>query len=75
MENLKIINLAKFLFWSCFILGNICLFGYMISGNQNFALGGYFLLVFGAIVNLIALFGFIIIAILKPKYYDESIKS
>jgi hypothetical protein len=52
MENKKIISVGKFFFWLSFILGNICLFGYIISNDNQFAIGGYLLLMFGSIINL-----------------------
>lgn len=75
MENFKILNIGKFLFWLSFILGNICLFGYIFSGNQSFALGGYLLLIFGTIVNVLAFLGLMIFGLLTPNYKSESIKS
>lgn len=75
MENFKIIHIGKSLFWLSFILGNICLFGYIISGNTSFALGGYLLLVYGTIINLLAFFGVMVYGLLNPHYKSESIKS
>ena len=75
MENFKILNIGKTLFWLSFILGNICLFGYVISGNESFAIGGYLLSVFGTMVNLIAFFGLIVFGLLNQKYKRDSIRS
>jgi hypothetical protein len=52
MENKKIISVGKFFFWLSFILGSICLFGYIISKDNQFAIGGYLLFMFGSIINL-----------------------
>lgn len=57
MNNKKIILVGKSFFWSFFIMGNICLFGYLISKNDQFAAGGYLLLILGTIVNLLAISG------------------
>ncbi|MBW7676931.1 hypothetical protein [Chryseobacterium chendengshani] len=59
MDNKKIISLAKIFFWVSFILGNICLFGYIISKNDVFALTGYFLLLIGTVINLMLVIGLI----------------
>lgn len=75
MENFKILNIGKFLFLLSFILGNICLFGYIITGNQSFALGGYGLLIYGTIINLTAFFGLILFGLLNQKYKREAIRS
>lgn len=75
MENFKILNIGKSLFWLSFILGNICLFGYIFSGNESFAIGGYLLLIFGTIFNLLAFFGLILFGLLNQKYKNESVKS
>ena len=75
MENFKILHIGKFLFWLSFILGNICLFGYLIFSNWYFAIGGYLLLIFGTIINLLAFFGLMIYGLMNPNYKSESIKS
>lgn len=53
MKDSTIINIGKYTFLIFLILGNICLFGYMISKNDEFAAGGYFLIIFGIIINLL----------------------
>ncbi|UQB67339.1 hypothetical protein [Epilithonimonas zeae] len=75
MKNSKISYIGKSLFWLSFILGNICLFGYVFSGNSNFALAGYFLLVYASIVNLLAFFGLIVFGLFKQEYKNEAFKS
>lgn len=75
MENFKILHIGKFLFWLSFILGNVCLFGYIFSREGAFQVGGFLLLMYGTIVNLIAFFGLILFGIFAPKYTTEAIKS
>lgn len=75
MENFKIIHIGKSLFWLSFMLGNICLFGYIFSGNTSFALGGYLLLIYGTIINLLAFFGLMIYGLMNPNYKSEAVKS
>ena len=60
MNNKKIILVGKSFFWSFFMMGNICLFGYLISKNDDFAAGGYLLLILGTIINLLAISGLMI---------------
>ncbi|WP_080777900.1 hypothetical protein [Chryseobacterium phocaeense] len=57
MKDLEIITFVKYVFWLFFVLGNICLFGYLITGSDSFAIGGYLLLIFGTIVNLLLVIG------------------
>jgi len=57
MENKEILIVGKSMFWSSFILGNICLFGYLLTKNDVFAVGGYMLLIFGSILNLLVIAG------------------
>jgi hypothetical protein len=73
--NFKIIHIGKSLFWLSFLLGNIALFGYLIFKDSSFAIFGYFLLIFGSIVNLIAFFSLIIYGFFNSKHYDECLKS
>ena len=47
MENFKILHIGKFLFWLSFILGNVCLFGYIFSREGAFQVGGFLLLMYG----------------------------
>ena len=75
MGNFKILNIGKALFWLSFILGNICLFGYIFSGDEGFAIGGYLLLIFGTIINLLTFFGLMIFGLLTPNYKSEAFKS
>ena len=75
MENFKILNIGKSLFWLSFILGNICLFGYVFSGYQGFAIGGYFVLIFGTIINLLVFIGLMAYGLVNQKDRSESIRS
>ncbi|WDF46846.1 hypothetical protein PQ459_18365 [Chryseobacterium sp. KACC 21268] len=75
MENFKILHIGKFLFWLSFILGNIALFGYIISGNGVFQIIGFLLLTYGTVINLIAFSGLLLFGIFAPKYTTDAIKS
>lgn len=55
MKNSSIKNTGKYTALISFLLGNIFLFGYMITGKVDFALAGYFYLYVSAAVNLLLL--------------------
>lgn len=59
MKDHEIINIGKGLFGFCFLLGNICLFGYLLTRGESFAIGGYLLLIFGSLFNLVVILGLI----------------
>jgi hypothetical protein len=67
MENKKIISVGKFFFWLSFVLGNICLLGYIISKSNQFAIGGYLLLVFGSIINLVVILYLVIYGLINKS--------
>ncbi len=75
MKNLQIIHIGKFFFWLSFILGNVCLFGYVISKNEEFAIGGYLLLIFGTIVNAIVFVGLILYGVFYKENFETCLKS
>lgn len=60
MNLFKITNIGKFFFWLSLILGNICLFGYLLTKNEDFAYFGYLLLIYGTLINGIVFIGLII---------------
>ncbi len=70
MKNLQIIHIGKFFFWLSFILGNICLFGYILFHNEDFAIAGFFLLIYGGIVNAIVFISLLIYGI----FYSDKAK-
>lgn len=55
-----ILNIGKSVFWLSLLLGNICLFGYIITRDSTFALGGLMLLLYGSIVNVLVIGGLLI---------------
>lgn len=75
MNNFKIIHIGKFFFWLSFSLGNFCLFGYVFSGKESFAIAGYLLLIYGTIINLIAFFGLVIFGLVHKDYKKEAFRS
>ncbi|UWX59265.1 hypothetical protein N0B40_12705 [Chryseobacterium oranimense] len=75
MKDYEIINFGKYLFGLFFILGNICLFGYLITKNSAFAVGGYMLLIFGTLINLLFVIGFLIYGIVYQSKLDACLKA
>lgn len=53
MKDSTIIDIGKYTFLIFLILGNVCLFGYVISKIEAFAAGGLYLILIGSVVNLI----------------------
>ncbi|MDO4229896.1 MAG: hypothetical protein Q4C98_08780, partial [Capnocytophaga sp.] len=37
IQNFRVIDFAKYVFLLCFILGNIAMFGFLLTRNEDFA--------------------------------------
>lgn len=75
MEIFTIKNIGKLFFWLSFILGSICLFGQIITDNDNFAFAGFMLLIFGGVINLIVILVLLIYGFSKKEYFEDCKKS
>ncbi|KFE97839.1 hypothetical protein IX39_18970 [Chryseobacterium formosense] len=75
MKNKDIITVGKISFWLFFILGNICLFGYLVTKIEAFASYGFLLLFFAAPVNLVVIAILIIYGLFNKHYLKECIKA
>ena len=75
MEIFTIKNIGKFFFWFSFLLGNICLFGYVFTKDIQFAIAGYLLLIYGTIINLIVILVLLIYGFSKKEYFEDCKKS
>ncbi len=75
MDNKKIISIGKFFFWLPFILGNICLLGYIISKNDQFAEGGFLLLMYGTIINLLVILGLVVYGLINTAQLKICVKA
>ncbi|MGK6341956.1 hypothetical protein ACMGDK_06945 [Chryseobacterium sp. DT-3] len=75
MKDHQILNIGKYIFGLCFLLGNICLFGYLITKHVDFAIGGYLLLIFGTALNLLTALGLLIYGIIYKSKFDSCHKS
>ena len=67
MENRDIIVLGKLVFGVSFLLGNICLFGYLFTKDQVFASSGYLLLIYATMLNLLIVLGLLIYGLLMKQ--------
>lgn len=75
MKNFTLKNIGKTFFLLSFALGNICLFGYIFTQNLDFAIAGYFLLIFGTLANLIVILGLLIYAFFHKNQREICYKS
>ncbi|GAB0156407.1 hypothetical protein CHRYSEOSP005_16720 [Chryseobacterium sp. Alg-005] len=74
MENSEAESVGKFFFWASLILGNICLFGYMLTKWDGFAGGGIFLLTFGTVINLIVALGLLLYGAFNTSHLDSCVR-
>jgi LIVCS family branched-chain amino acid:cation transporter len=75
MENSEMENIGKSFFWGSFIIGSICLFGYMITKWEGFVGGGIFLLTVGVVVNLMVAISLLLYGAFNPRYLDSCVRS
>lgn len=75
MKNESIIYFGKSVFGLFLALGNICLFGYLLSKNDDFAIGGFFLLVFGTVINLLLIIALVIYGAMKKDQFEYCMKA
>lgn len=75
MKDHQIINVGKYMFGLCFALGNICLFGYVITKHVDFAIGGYLLLIFGTILNFLIVIGLVVYGLLHQAKLKVCLKT
>lgn len=67
MNKSEILKLGWGTFGLFFLLGNICLLGFTITRNFDFAFSGYLLLIFGSVLNLMIFLLFIIFSFTDKK--------
>ncbi|ALR31599.1 hypothetical protein ATE47_14270 [Chryseobacterium sp. IHB B 17019] len=75
MKDSTIEDIGKYTFWLFFLLGNICLFGYVFTKNDVFVGGGLTLLVLGTIINLLIVTAILIYGIALKSKLDICLKS
>lgn len=75
MEIFTIKNIGKFFFWLSFILGNICLFGYIFTKNESFAVAGFYLLYVASAVNIIIILLLIVYGMIYRNHFENCKKA
>ncbi len=65
MSERNILNLGKAVFGVFFLIGNICLFGYVFTKDFHFADVGLLLVSYGAVFNLIVLAGLMLYGLIN----------
>ncbi|KQM50213.1 hypothetical protein ASE55_08935 [Chryseobacterium sp. Leaf201] len=75
MKEKNILLIGKSFFWISFLLGNICLFGYVITKNDAFAMCGYLLLIFGTIINLLVILCLVIYGLINKSQLKICMKA
>ncbi|WP_431612545.1 hypothetical protein [Chryseobacterium sp. 'Rf worker isolate 10'] len=75
MKDSEILYFGKSLFALCLVLGSICLIGYLTTRMEEFAIGGYMLLIFGAFLNLLVILGLLIYGCVYRSRLNECLKA
>ncbi|WP_027380210.1 hypothetical protein [Chryseobacterium daeguense] len=75
MEDKNIVLIGKSAFWISFILGNICLFGYIFTKKDFFVEGGLMVVCWGFILNMIITLVLIIYGISTQSKLDLCLKA
>lgn len=75
MKDQDIINIGKSVFGLCFLLGNMCLFGYLITKDEDFAIGGFLLLIFGSALNLLIILILLLSVVFIPSRSEACLKA
>ncbi|CAD7802460.1 hypothetical protein CHRY9390_00932 [Chryseobacterium aquaeductus] len=75
MNDKTILKIGNYTFGLFFLLGNICLFGFIITDKVDFALGGYFLLMFGSVLSLIIVLGLIIYGLINKRQIKSCLRA
>ncbi|RXM37719.1 hypothetical protein BOQ62_21310 [Chryseobacterium sp. CH21] len=75
MKDQEILYFGKSLFALCFVLGSVCLIGYLTTRMAEFAIGGYMLLIFGAFLNILVVLGLLIYGFVYRSRLNECLKA
>ncbi|MDN3694973.1 hypothetical protein QWZ06_23420 [Chryseobacterium tructae] len=67
MSERNILNLGKAVFGVFFLIGNICLFGYILTKDFKFASLGFLIVSYGAAFNLIVLAGLMLYGLIDKN--------
>lgn len=75
MKNESIIYFGKCVFGLFFILGNICLFGYLLTKDDGFAVFGFLLLIYGKVINLLLVIILLVYGFLRKDQLKYCLKT
>jgi len=75
MKNESVVYFGKSVFGLFFALGNICLFGYLLSKNDDFAIGGFLLLIYGTVINLLLIIVLLIYGLIKKDQLSYCLRA
>lgn len=75
MNNKTILITGRTFFWTSFVLGNICLFGYVFTRNAFFVEAGLCVVGWGSIINLAVVLLLTIYGIFNKSKLDICLKS
>jgi len=75
MKNESVIYFGKCIFGLFFVFGSICLLGNLLTKNDEFAIAGFFLLIYGTVVNLALVFALLVYGIVKKNQLKYCIQS
>ena len=75
VKDQNILYFGKSLFALCLVLGSMCLIGYLTTRMEEFAIGGYMLLVLGTFLNLLAILGLLIYGCVYRSRLNECLKA
>lgn len=75
IKDKDVINIGKAVFTFSFLFGNICLFGFLVTKKSEFAMGGYLMLIFGSLFNLLVIMGLLIYGFFYKSMLKACMKS
>lgn len=73
-ENSEMELVGKSFFWGSFLLGSLCLFGYMITKWEGFVEGGMLLLTLGTVINLMVAVGLLLYGAFNKPHLDSCVR-
>ncbi|SIQ37474.1 branched-chain amino acid:cation transporter, LIVCS family [Chryseobacterium sp. RU37D] len=75
MNDSIIESIGKYTFGLFFLLGNIRLFGYVLTKNDEFAAGGLTLIILGTVINLIIIISLLIYGVILKSKLNVCLKA
>lgn len=75
MNNQDILSIGKYTFELFFLLGNICLFGYLVTKIDAFAAFGFTLLQFAIPINIFIIMCLLIYGVFRKPQFNTCMKA